>query len=555
MNRSGARRCDGGTQACTSNKGRNGLVVINQTTILGPPGTGKTTRLLEIVVAELDGGLRPDELAFVTFTKAARIEALDRLILKFGFHSNQLPWVRTVHSACFRLLGLNSSQVMKGPQWRKFADYHLYELTTEKKDPDPNIEDPIIEPVKNKKHDYIRNLIEWAALRCLSLEDAYQKYPDKDRVDVGETIQFHHHLIEYKKKFGLYTFCDMIEQAVNNKLYPHSVRVLIVDEAQDLSPLLIRAVEMWRTHVGYTYLAGDDDQAIYAFQGADPKWLGEQFRASGKHEILSKSWRVPASVHAVALSIIASNRDRVPKEYEPREEPGMVTATSTMQAFQSVPVKGSVFVLARNRRLLADWRDILRDAGEIYEGSPLSRPTIRAALNAAKRLHSTGGITRDELLSILKFVPTGPLAPRGVKTKIKKLDYDIHISQEDICCVWNMPDIVDMADNPASLLLKDIDEEELDYIRSALETHEGDIPEPRWILSTIHSAKGREAHTVVLLSDMLKASHRELQGEYGQDGIESEHRVAYVGVTRAKKSLIIVLPVSDYFFDYEDHIG
>ena len=49
-----------------------------ETTIFGPPGTGKTTRLIEIVQQELDSGTPPERIAFVSFSRKAAEEARER---------------------------------------------------------------------------------------------------------------------------------------------------------------------------------------------------------------------------------------------------------------------------------------------------------------------------------------------------------------------------------------------------------------------------------------------------------------------------------------------
>ena len=55
-----------------------------QTLILGPPGTGKTTRLISIMEKEIARGVKPERIAFVSFTKKATEEAADRAAEKFG---------------------------------------------------------------------------------------------------------------------------------------------------------------------------------------------------------------------------------------------------------------------------------------------------------------------------------------------------------------------------------------------------------------------------------------------------------------------------------------
>jgi DNA helicase-2/ATP-dependent DNA helicase PcrA len=62
--------------------------------------------------------------------------------------------------------------------------------------------------------------------------------------------------------------------------------------------------------------------------------------------------------------------------------------------------------------------------------------------------------------------------------------------------------------------------------------------DPRVRISTIHGAKGGEAENVVLLQDQtantLKSSKKSISKQ------DEEHRVWYVGVTRAKQNLFLI---------------
>lgn len=64
-------------------------------------------------------------------------------------------------------------------------------------------------------------------------------------------------------------------------------------------------------------------------------------------------------------------------------------------------------------------------------------------------------------------------------------------------------------------------------------------------IDTIHGVKGDEADIVVLLSDISRLTWKELE-----ENPTSEHRVFYVGCTRARETLYIVSPATKYYYSY-----
>ena len=89
--------------------------------LLGPPGCGKTHRLIWEVEQELARGTRPDEIAMVSFTRKSVEEARSRACAKFKLTPKDLPWFQTLHAMGLRLLGIAPGQIMTQADWKDFG--------------------------------------------------------------------------------------------------------------------------------------------------------------------------------------------------------------------------------------------------------------------------------------------------------------------------------------------------------------------------------------------------------------------------------------------------
>ena len=82
--------------------------------ILGPPGTGKTTRLLKYVNTFLKLGTPIDKIGYFAFTKKAANEAKNRMLDNYPYlNDKKLKHFRTLHSLAFWKLGMKKSEVMQ----------------------------------------------------------------------------------------------------------------------------------------------------------------------------------------------------------------------------------------------------------------------------------------------------------------------------------------------------------------------------------------------------------------------------------------------------------
>jgi len=266
----------------------------------------------------------------------------------------------------------------------------------------------------------------------------------------------------------------------------------------------------------YVILAGDDDQAIYGWAGADVKRFQQE---PAKEIVLPRSYRVPRLVQHIADNILSKipEERRLKKEWEARDEDGSIYFGSSIE---DVPLhEGKWLVLARYNDKLIKLKPVLREMGIYFEYK--NRKSYKTRLYGAIQNYTRW--TNGSKLSISEC-----------RDLFEYLGKDFPGTEE------RMYDLTEFGYQRTQLWFEVFETEPEDslYIRDMLQSGEELSKEPRVKLSTIHAAKGGEADNVLLILDNTKTIREAI--EKSQDKEDEENRVWYVGVTRTKQNLYIM---------------
>ena len=274
-----------------------------------------------------------------------------------------------------------------------------------------------------------------------------------------------------------------------------------------------------------SFIAGDDDQAIYKWAGAD---VDSFIALEGQYLPLTQSYRIPAKVHGIAMGIINRIKNRIDKTWQPKVNQGSLQrhySTDTIDMSS-----GEWLVLARTKYLLKDIEESLYQRG-LYYTSKYRRGTekdLHEAATAWEQLRQGQLISYKEIENISKHMTDKSWHKKKIKGMAKESFYGMDQLVKDyglqVKTVWYEA-------------FDDAGQTKVDYLRKMRANGEKLNEKPRIELSTIHGAKGGEAENVVLLTDLTQNT---MKG-YERDP-DDENRLFYVAATRTKENLHIIEP-------------
>ncbi len=348
--------------------------------VLAGPGTGKTRTIIARILRLLADGVKPESILAMTFTNKAAGEMTERLEELVGADAAGRVQMGTFHAFGARMiaryadmLGLpERPEIMDSAQRRRLLrriieEHGLYRFRAAEGT------DALIEPIgkfieacreaARSPQDALDFAERWGSLltsgRTLDDEepDAAALAAERERQRMfAENAKAYELFAEAAKAARVISFSDFItlptklvrEHAIVRNILRDEIRHVVVDEFQDVNAAQI---EMLRQIIPPTRegrpgpdlcIVGDDDQAIYAFRGSDPKAFA-RFReiwTNAEQIELAVNYRSRPEVIAVGNTIITAAQERFAPDKQSTSNPDGPSDPGVLQTVEVQDDKG-----------------------------------------------------------------------------------------------------------------------------------------------------------------------------------------------------------------------
>lgn len=549
--------------------------MVNKTIIFGAPGTGKTTTLINEVKSLMKKGYHIKDICFCAFTKKAAQEMRNRLSKEFHLDSKDMIYFRTIHSICYRKFADNK-KVCSGEHLGEF--FKLLNIKYKVEDFLDNEEDFIM---SNKKilepgnaifdfYNHIRNR------GCINLEEIksneelkllYSKLNIQNNIYYEDIflngLNIYKILLEYekyKKENDIIDFTDMLMFVYKDK-WNVETKILMVDEFQDLNKLQYEIYKIWSKDKDKTFIAGDDDQCIFGFQGARSDFMLEEKKLMEENNdevrILGITYRLPENILKHSLNFInrkIPSTRRVLKEINPSRAGGEIKKLNLEYDLSKLldeimPNKKNLFLFRTNKMINEFVDKILIPRGIVFfpsRGKGLWNDKTINLYNSIIKLHRKEPMHDLELQRLIEAIPSKTkLLKHGTKSRYKESIKKPSYTFVDLVEIGLNPEIDKITDITLLIGLMNIKDNQksafLNLKRELIEVNQNIE------IGTIHANKGGEADNVILCMDITKFIEKQVMED--KENLYNEIRLFYVGMTRAKERLVEVRNVFEFSLD------
>lgn len=471
---------------------------------LAPPGAGKTYSLMDEMV-DLLRVYRPDEIAFVTFTRKGVENGIDRALkANPSLNKDDLIHFQTLHAMCFHETHLEHKNIIERTDLDRFNEllgFHVH----------------IADAFDNTTEDD-KLLQRYDAVRAGSKNGTFVMRPYNQEQYTRLVSAYE----EFKKRNDLVDFYDCLTRFRDRGL-PVAVKVALIDEAQDLTPLQWEVARIAFSEAEKIRIAGDDEQGLFSYCGADPRVLID---LSKRYETikLEKSYRLPRAVYNFTRGITELIKEKVEKNYAPAKD-----VEGFVREVQDRTLMGRLIKedLEKNGYGPLRWYLLFRNNCFIDDmASTLEQLTIP--------YHTARGfcISKNDIAKVRRYL------------NFRKEGFS-RDTFESFCDAYGIKDI--NADFTESNLIPGENRYMVDaYVRAygVERLDEMSSSEPFLLLSTPYRVKGGEAEFVSVFLDATR-----LVSENMLLNLDEELRVLYVACTRAKQGLYLLPSVGRYGLD------
>lgn len=341
--------------------------------VVAGAGAGKTRTLTAKIAQLVSKGYDPERILAITFTNKAANEMKGRLVHLAGLPLNRFPWVRTFHSACFRILKDHCSRLGYSPPLQIYAEYQQQKTVKEiisRLNFDKKYVPAVLAHISHAKNSgnpmaYFDRKPRVSHIKLSDVFDTYQKeLRSRNALDFDDILLLTRNLLRDHKDV--------------QKQYQRLFQFVLVDEYQDTNNLQEELTRLL-LHDGNLFCVGDDWQAIYGFRGSNVNHFlsfSEKYQGA-KIFRLEQNYRSADEIVQVANDLIGYNDDKMEKSCFSEKRGGVVDLHNFYDEREEA-------------RWVAGKIEALRDAGIAYDKMAVLYRTKFCSLSFEQAFRSAG---------------------------------------------------------------------------------------------------------------------------------------------------------------------